>query len=54
VFEGRTIAGESIVPFLTEGFEGFDVNTREDWMLAERFLELGEATLPPVRQTPYA
>ena len=53
VFEGRTIAGQVVMPFLTEGFEGFDVNTREDWMLAERFVESREATLPPVRQTPY-
>lgn len=54
VFEGRTIAGNVVMPFLTQGFEGFDVNTREDWMLAERFVELGEATLPSVRQAPFS
>ncbi|MBI3493198.1 MAG: acylneuraminate cytidylyltransferase family protein [Acidobacteria bacterium] len=53
VFDGRTIAGDVVMPFLTEGFEGFDVNTREDWMLAERFVELGEARLPTVSQKPY-
>lgn len=53
VFDGRTIAGDVVMPFLTEGFEGFDVNTREDWMLAERFVELGEARLPTVPQKPY-
>lgn len=53
VFDGRTIAGEVVMPFLTQGFEGFDVNTREDWMLAERFVESGEATLPSVRQEPF-
>jgi CMP-N-acetylneuraminic acid synthetase len=53
VFEGRTIAGEVVMPFLTEGLEGFDVNTREDWMLAERFVELGEARLPALPQKPY-
>jgi len=53
VFDGRTIAGDVVMPFLTQGFEGFDVNTREDWMLAERFVELGEARLPAVQQRPY-
>jgi CMP-N,N'-diacetyllegionaminic acid synthase len=54
VFDGRTIAGQVIVPFLTEGFEGFDVNNREDWVLAERLLETGEATLPAIRQPAFA
>jgi N-acylneuraminate cytidylyltransferase len=54
VFDSRTIAGEVVMPFFTEGFEGFDVNNREDWMLAEQFLALGEATLPAISQTPYA
>src|SRR5688572_29749983 len=26
VFEGRTIAGDVIAPFFTEGYEGFDIN----------------------------
>lgn len=53
VFDGRTIAGAIVMPFFTEGFEGFDVNTREDWMLAERFLEQREAPLPDVPYPPY-
>jgi N-acylneuraminate cytidylyltransferase len=53
VFDGRTIAGEIVMPFFTEGFEGFDVNTREDWILAERFVEQREARLPDVPQPPY-
>jgi len=54
VFEGRTIAGQVVMPFLTDGLEGFDVNTPEDWMRAERFVETGDATLPAVRQTAYS
>ena len=54
VFEGRTIAGQVVMPFLTDGLEGFDVNTREDWMRAERLVEIGDATLPAVRQTAYS
>ena len=29
VFERRTIAGDVLVPFLTEGHEGFDINDRD-------------------------
>ncbi len=53
VFEGRTIAGESIVPFFTDEMEGFDINTRYDWLLAEHLLANGEAALPRVIQQRY-
>jgi N-acylneuraminate cytidylyltransferase len=53
VFEGRTIAGDVLVPFLTEGYEGFDINDPHDWMVAERLLADGEVALPPVPQIPY-
>ena len=53
VFEGRTIAGDVLVPFLTEGFEGFDINDPHDWMIAERLIADGEAVLPPVPQVPH-
>jgi len=48
VFEGRTIAGEVIAPFLTEGHEGFDINRGEDWAAAEALLSSGTALLPVV------
>jgi CMP-N,N'-diacetyllegionaminic acid synthase len=50
----RTIAGDVMAPFLTEGYEGFDINDPHDWMIAERLVADGSAQLPPVRQTPYA
>jgi CMP-N,N'-diacetyllegionaminic acid synthase len=50
----RTIAGVNIVPFLTEGFEGFDVNHPYDWHLAELLIARGEAALPAVRTPAYA
>jgi N-acylneuraminate cytidylyltransferase len=53
VFEQRTIAGEVIVPFLTDGYEGFDINDRYDWMIAERLVAAGEVSLPPVSKIPY-
>lgn len=48
VFEGRTIAGESIVPFFTSDAEGFDINNPNDWVLTEHLLAHGEVTLPQV------
>jgi CMP-N,N'-diacetyllegionaminic acid synthase len=30
-----TIAGEAVCPFFTSGWEGFDINTPEDWERAE-------------------
>ena len=54
VFERRSIAGDVMVPFITEGFEGFDINDPQDWMIAERLIADGAAQLPPVRQIPYA
>lgn len=53
VFQGRTIAGETIVPFFTDEMEGFDINNRYDWLLAEHLLAGGEATLPDVAQQQY-
>ena len=54
VAETRTIAGHVLVPFLTEGYEGFDINDPHDWTIAERLLEDGSVTLPRVPQEPFA
>lgn len=53
VRESRTIAGVSILPFLTEGFEGFDVNHPHDWLVAELLVARREAELPHVATTAY-
>jgi len=49
VFEGRTIAGNVVMPFFTEGYEGFDVNRPYDWQLAEELVRTGQATLPEIK-----
>jgi len=41
----HTIAGSAIVPFITQGYEGFDINNPEDWALAERLMEEGSIDL---------
>ena len=53
VFERRTIAGDVIVPFVTEGHQGFDINDPYDWMVAERLIADGAAVLPSVSQPSY-
>ena len=53
VRERRTIAGDVLVPFLTEGYEGFDINDASDWMVAERLLADGIAALPALDKEPY-
>ena len=52
VLEYGTIAGEFVVPFLTQGYEGFDVNHPYDWKLAEDIIAAGEARLPGVNSPP--
>ena len=53
VFEDRTIAGSVLMPFLTQGHEGFDVNKPYDWNLAEHMVKTGEAQLPSIKIAPY-
>ncbi len=53
VFETRTIAGYTLMPFLSEGYEGFDVNEPIDWRVAEALLASAEASLPEVTLPAY-
>ena len=53
VEESRTIAGDVLMPFFTEGLEGFDINDLEDWWYAEHLLETGQARLPIVNTAPF-
>jgi CMP-N,N'-diacetyllegionaminic acid synthase len=54
VRETGSIAGHAIVPFFTEGHEGFDVNEPKDWWYAEHLVATGAATLPPVATEPWS
>lgn len=51
--EANSIAGEAIIPFLSAGLEGFDINHPEDWILAEYYLTNNMATLPSINQPPF-
>ncbi len=54
VHETASIAGRTVLPFFTEGYEGFDVNEPRDWWYAEHLLNTGEASLPPVSAAPWS
>ena len=44
-----SISGSVVLPFLTEGLEGFDINGPDDWVLAEHHARQSAELLPPVR-----
>jgi CMP-N,N'-diacetyllegionaminic acid synthase len=54
VTDGHTISGTVVMPFFTQGFEGFDVNQPYDWQYAEHLIETGEAQLPIILKAPYS
>jgi len=54
VTETGTREGNVLVPFLTEGLEGFNVDDEADWERAERLVASGEARLPVIGHPPYA
>jgi N-acylneuraminate cytidylyltransferase len=50
VSQTGTREGRVVAPFLTEGFEGFNIDEEEDWEQARRILDRGDAELPHVQQ----
>ena len=53
VFETHTIAGEKLLPFFTQGYEGVDVNEERDFWYAQYLVGEKMATLPNVKISPY-
>lgn len=52
--EKNSIAGEAIIPFVSEGLEGFDINEPEDWWMAERLIAQNAAQLLNIRIDAYS
>jgi N-acylneuraminate cytidylyltransferase len=50
----RSIAGTMLLPFLTEGDEGVDINGARDWWFAEHLIENGEGRLPAITEPPFS
>lgn len=49
----HSISGDVVIPFISEGHEGFDINTPDDWMLAEHYVRNNIAALPTVSVEPW-
>jgi len=52
VSQTGTREGRVVVPYFTEGYEGFNIDDEEDWERARRLLDAGEAELPDVTLRP--
>jgi len=52
VSQTGTREGRVIAPYLTAGYEGFNIDDEEDWDRARRLLDAGDAALPEVHH-PY-
>jgi CMP-N,N'-diacetyllegionaminic acid synthase len=48
VLENKSIAGELVMPFLTNEIEGFDINEPEDIILAELYIAQDKSILPEI------
>jgi len=46
VLETKTIAGSVVLPWVLEGPEALDINTRDDWYEAVALVEAGLVELP--------
>ena len=53
VTETGTREGRVLAPFLTSGYEGFNVDDEDDWQRAQALVESGAGTLPEVDRPPY-
>jgi CMP-N,N'-diacetyllegionaminic acid synthase len=53
VFEYGTIAGNMVMPFFTKGNEGFDINDKNDWILACELVNSGKVDLMTINRKPY-
>jgi N-acylneuraminate cytidylyltransferase len=51
--EQNSITGEIIIPFVSQGLEGFDINEPEDWWMAEWLIAMQEAKLPEIALSSY-
>ena len=50
IMKHKSTSGEVVRPFFTRGFEGFDINTPEDWIVAELLVKEGIVKLPEIKE----
>jgi CMP-N,N'-diacetyllegionaminic acid synthase len=52
--EKGSIAGDTVMPFLTEGYEGFDINNQQDINVAEALVRSKPGLLPEIKIASYS
>lgn len=45
----NSISGNKILPFITDSYEGYDLNSQKDWVYAEFLLKTNQAKLPELK-----
>jgi len=53
VFNKHSIAGDVIMPFFTDDYEGFDLNRPYDWEYAEHLINAGKVQLLTISKNPF-
>lgn len=53
VFEHHSISGKNLTPFITNEYEGFDINYPEDWVRAEQLIDQKVVQLPMIEMSLY-
>jgi len=53
VSQFNSISGEIIIPFISNDKEGFDINTEDDWVLCEHYVQQNPGILPRVSVAPW-
>lgn len=53
VYEHNSREGKVVAPFFTQEAEGFSIDYKEDFYLAQHMVETGEAVLPKVDREPF-
>jgi len=53
LIRSRTISGTEIMPFITDEYDGFDINTKYDWEIAENLTQENLDLLPKIEKTSY-
>jgi N-acylneuraminate cytidylyltransferase len=49
----RSTSGDVILPFISNGHEGFDINHEEVWILSDHYVQSGEVMLPEITINAY-
>jgi len=53
IYNKNSISGEYIIPYITNKYEGYDINTHKDWVFAKYLINQEKNLLPKIDIKPY-